>query len=162
MHREEVEEDRVPGLQLVAADVEGRTVRLDVGELGQRTLREPPRLAGHEGAGHEPGPQVRARDHLQAAFDGNRVDRDPGAGPAAVDVVVGLVLVPGRALPGATLLDEDVVVVEPDMGGVHQGCGHLGRAGVSRKALDLGDLGPAAEVLGEPSGIVRRAGDLGQ
>ena len=66
------------------------------------------------------GPRWRAGHQLQAACLRHGVDRDPGADPAAVDVVVGLVLVPGRALPGAALLDQDVVVVQPHPLRAHQ------------------------------------------
>ena len=58
---------------------------------------------------------VRPGEELQRGLRGDRVDRHPHRHVVpAVDVVVGLVLVPRRGLPGSGLLDQHVVVVEPD------------------------------------------------
>ena len=76
-------------------------------------LREPLGLAVEEGPGHLPRPLVRAGHQFQAARQWHRVHRDPGTRAMTVDVVVRLVLVPRGALLRATLLDQDVVVIEP-------------------------------------------------
>ena len=58
-----------------------------------------------------------------------------------------LVLVPWRALPGAALLYQHVIVVEADSRRGHQGGGQGGHLGVPGQLLDLTDLPPPAEVL---------------
>ena len=72
-----------------------------------------------------------------------------------LDVVVGLVLVPGRRLPRAGLLDEQVVVEEPDLLRAHQLAGDPGRGRLADELLELGDPLPVAEVLEEPPRVVR-------
>ena len=162
VHGQEVEEDGVARPQLVPADVVAVRVRVDVRQFGQAALGEPAGLLLHEGAGHQPRTAVRARHQLQAPVRGHRVHRDPGADAPAVHVVVGLILVPRRALPGAALLDQDVVVVEADPWRGHQRGGQGGHPGVPGQPLDLTNLPPSAEVLGERAGIAGGAGDLGQ
>ena len=80
----------------------------------------------------------------------------------AVDVVVGLVLVPRRGLPGSGLLDEHVVVVEPDDGAAHQRPGDVGGLRLERDLPVLLDALPVAEVLDEPARVVVAAGDAEQ
>ena len=111
---------------------------VDVGELGRASLRgtTSPGRRGTSGActsrrGGEPATNssVEARRH--------GIDREPHAGVlAAFDVVVRLVLVPRRALAGAGLLDEDVVVVEPHRRRSHQLGGDRGDAGLPDEPLD--------------------------
>ena len=115
VQREHVEEHRVARLQLPTEDSEAFRVAVDVGQLGQRAVGEPLGLAVEERPRHVPRPAVRAGDELAASMA--RATGSTGIHIAdvlpAVDVVVRLVLVPRRALAGARLLDEDVVVVEP-------------------------------------------------
>ena len=149
MHRQEVEEDRVARLQLEAADVEGVPVGLDVRQFGEAPVREPLRLPGQECPRHEPGPAVRAGQQFQAAGRGHRIHRYPSADAVPVDVVVGLVLVPGGALPGSAFFHQHMIVVEPYLRRSHQRRGDLWHAGVAGQPLDLRDVLPAAEVLSE-------------
>ena len=162
VHGQEVEEDGVARPQAEPADVERGRVGVDVGQLGQAALGEPAGLLLQEGARHQPRAAVRARHQLQAPVLGHRVHRDPRADAPAVHVVVRLVLVPRRALPGPALLHQHVIVVEADPRRGHQGGGQGGHPGVPGQPLDLTDLAPPAEVLGERAGITGRAGHLGQ
>ena len=162
VHGQEVEEDGVAGPQVEPPDIEGASVGVDVGQFGQAALGEPAGLLAQKGAGHQPQTAMRARHQLQAPVRGHRVHRDPGADARAVDVVVGLVLVPWRALPGPALLHQDVIVVEADLRRGHQDGGQGGHPGVPGQLLDLGDLPPPAEVLGEGARVVGGAGHLSQ
>ena len=79
-----------------------------------------------------------------------------------VNVVVGLVLVPGGALPGSAFFHQHMIVVEPHLRRPHQRRGDLRHARVAGQPLDLRDVLPAAEVLGERTGITQAARHLGQ
>ena len=150
------------------AEVVGPAV--DVGQLGQRAVGEPLGLVVEERPGHEPLAAVRAGDELERRRPGHGVDGEPHAGVlAAVDVVVRLVLVPRRALAGAGLLDEHVVVVEPHRPRAHQPGGDRGDAGLPDEALHRRQPRPVAEVLDEravvvgarPLGPRRQVGQVG-
>lgn len=161
VQREHVEGDGVAGFYGPAEDVVGRAVGLDVGQVGQRALGEPPGLVGHEGARHQPRPLVRAGDKLQRRGTRHRIHRNPEADVlAALDVVVGLVLVPGRALARARFLGEHVVVIEPHLRAPRE----PGRGGRQCRARDhvpvRRDLLPVAEVLDEEARIVGPARHL--
>jgi len=69
--------------------------------------------------------------------------------------------VPGRALLGARLLHEQVVVEEPHPGRAHQLAREPGRRRLPNELLVLGDGLPVAEVLDEAPGVGRAAGDDG-
>ena len=150
------------------AEVVGPAV--DVGQLGERAVREPLGLVVEERARHVPLAAVRAGDELQRRLARHRVDGEPHAGVlAAVDVVVRLVLVPRRALAGARLLDQHVVVVQPHRPRAHQLGGDGGDAGLPGEALDRRQPLPVAEVLDEravvvgarPLGERREVGEVG-
>ena len=77
----------------------------------------------------------------------------------AVDVVVGLILVPRRRLARRRLLHEHVVMEEPHPPRAHQlPCDLRGRR-LPDEPLVLGDPLPAAEVLEEAARVVRAARD---
>src|SRR5258708_18876302 len=160
VHVEEVEEDRFARLQIEPADVVGVPGSLDVGNFGEAALGKPLRLSEQERAGYQPRSAVRAGDDLKAPTGGNRIDRVPGAHAGAVDVVIRLVLMPRRALSGPALLDQHMIVVEPDLLGAQQRGSDGGYARVPGQALDRRDLLPPAEVLGKRPRIVGAAGYL--
>src|SRR5689334_3878579 len=81
VHAEEVKEDGVAGLEVVAADVESTSIGLDVRDLDQAAVGKPLCLAQEEGARHQPRPGMRAGHDLQASCGRNRVYRDPCADP---------------------------------------------------------------------------------
>ena len=92
----------------------------------------------------------------------DRIESDPEAyGLLPRHAVVGLVVVPGRLDGRARLLDEDVLVEEPGMGGPHQG----GRDGAGRalehEPAELVEPVPVAVVLEEGRApVVRTDGPL--
>ena len=162
VEHEHVEEDGVARLEGPGQDRVALGVALDVGQLGQRPVGEPLGLAVQERPRHVPRPPVGAGDELEGRLPGHRVDREPQADVlVAGDVVVRQVLVPGGALAGAGLLDQDVVVEEADGRGAHQLAGDGGGGGVPDEALHGRDAVPRAEVLDEGP-VVRAAGPLGQ
>ncbi len=69
---------------------------------------------------------------------------------------------PRRALPGPAFLDQNMIVIEPDLVGSHQRGRDRGHTRVPGQPLDRRDLLPAAEVLGECAGVTGAAGYLGQ
>ncbi len=130
------------------------------GRSSQAALREPACLAVHERARHQPRPQVRSGDELERRFPADGVDRHPQrAGLRAGDVVVRLVLVPGRALPSARLLHQHVVVVQANLSCAHQLPGDGGGLRAPDELLVLGYPLPVAEVLDEAAGVVVAAGN---
>ena len=151
-----------PGLELPAEDRKSSGSAVDVGQLGERALGEPLRLVVEERAGHVPLAAVRAGDELERRRPRHRVDREPHAGVLpAVDVVVRLVLVPRRALAGAGLLDQHVVVVQPHGPRAHQLGGDRRPTPDSRmKRSHRRQPLPVAEVLDERA-VVVGAGPLG-
>jgi len=60
--------------------------------------------------------------------------------------------VPRRPLPGAALLDQDVIVVEADLRVAISSAASRGNRRMPGQLLDLRDLAPPAEVLGERPG----------
>ena len=157
-----VEADHIAGLDLPAQDSQRVALCLDVGQLGQAAVGEPPRLVVHEAARHQPRPAVRAGHELQRRVPAHRVHRDPHAAvQRAFDVVVGLVLVPGGRRARARLLGQHVVVVQADAAAAGERAGRGGQprfedhAAVGRVVL------PVAEVLDETAWIVAAAGHLG-
>ncbi len=128
VEREHVEEDGVARLELPADDLEGRAVALDVGQLVERAVREPLRLVVHEGAGHEPRPEVRACDELERRRTRDRIDGSQ---------------------------TEHVVVVEAHAIGPHQLAGDRSGRRRANDLLELGQALPVAEVLEKPPRITR-------
>ena len=107
------------------------------------------------------GPQVRARDELQRGRAADRIDRDPEAHVLrAVDIVVGLVLVPGRRLARGRLLGEHVIVIKARGAAPHETAGRLGQRGVENESPVVRVVLPVAEVLDEPPGVRRGARDF--
>src|SRR5262249_27274859 len=130
------------------------------GQLLEAALRKPLRLVVHERPRHQPRPAVRARDELHGRLAVDGIDRHPHrAVLGALDVVVRLVLVPGRGLACTRLLDEQVVVEEPDLPRAHQLARDRGRWRRAHELLELRDPRPVAEVLEEAAWIVWTAGD---
>ena len=65
-------------------------------------------------ARHEPRPAMRAGDEFQRRLAAHRIHRNPHADVLpALDVVVGLILVPWRPLASARLLGQHVIVIQP-------------------------------------------------
>ena len=60
---------------------------------------------------------------------------------------------PRRALPGLGLLDEEVVVIEPGVVGLHEISGDLGRGRRTDEALVFGDALPIAKILDEAAAV---------
>src|SRR5260370_32261163 len=64
---------------------------------------------------------MRAGDKLQRGLAADRVHRNPEAAVLlSADVVIRLILVPGRALARAGLLGQHVIVVQAHRGAAHQ------------------------------------------
>ena len=100
---------------------------------------------------------------LQGRLRSDGIDRHPHRHVVeALDVVVGLILVPRGGLLRAGLLHEHVVVVEPHDGAAHQGARDVGGLGVEGDLPVLVDALPVAEVLDEASRVVVAAGDAEQ
>ena len=162
MQREHVKAHHVAGLDLPTHDGECSTVGLNVGQVLQAAFGEPLRLVVHEGARHEPWALVRTGHKLQRRSAGHRIDRYPHADVLhAVDVVVGLVLVPGRALAGSRLLHQHMVVVQPHGARLHQALRNQRQRCLAHKAAKLRDVLPVAEVLEEAARVIRPAGHFG-
>ena len=110
-----------PGSSCPAENGKGVARRLDVRQIGERAFGKPLGLRVHEGARHEPGPAVRAGDEFQRRLAAHRIDRNPEADVLpAFDIVVGLILMPGRGLARAGLLGEHVIVIEPRRRALHE------------------------------------------
>src|SRR5262249_258306 len=93
---------------------------------------------------------MRAADELERDRPGHRIDRQPDRAEApAVDRAVRLVLMPGRALLGAWLLHQDMVVEEIDLAGTHQAGGDDPRRRPAREAFEGLDPPPVVGVLEE-------------
>ena len=163
MQREHMEGHCIAGLQRPAQLLVLLRLAVDVGQLGQRALGEPFRLLVPERTRHVPGARMGAGDKTQGARQRHRVDRDPEAHVlAARQVVVGLVLVPGRGLACARLLDQQMVVVQAYLLAAHQLCCH-GRQRRAEQDVAVGRVVlPGTEVLDEAPWIVRLAGHQGQ
>ena len=118
---------------------------------------EPPRLRVHEGAGHQPRPGGSPPTNSSVA---SRATGSTGSHMLhvlrALDVVVRLVLMPGRALRRARLLHQQVVVEEAHALAAHQLAGDAPAARAADELLVLGDVLPVAEVLDEAARVVRR------
>src|SRR5437879_2115813 len=101
------------------------------------------------------------RDELERRLATDGIHGNPEAAilPAA-DVVVRLILVPGRALPRAGLLGQHMIVVEPCPGAAHRSCSDLAeRRSEDELPIALVVL-PAPEVLEKEAGIAGSARDL--
>src|SRR5436190_21893292 len=97
-----------------------------------------------------------AGDELRRRLAVDRIDRHPHRYVLrALDVVVRLVLVPGRLLPCTGFLDEHVVVKEAHLRRAHQLACDRGRRRLTDELLELGDALPVAKVLEEAPRIVR-------
>src|SRR5579863_7770429 len=105
---------------------------------------------------------MRAGDELEGGLTADGIDGDPEAAVLrACDIVVRLILVPGRALPRAALLGEHVIVVEPGGTTCHQLRPRLPQARAEDDVTVMFVLLPAAEVLDEAARIPGATGNLG-
>ena len=92
----------------------------------------------------------------------HRIDRNPHAAILeAFDVVVRLVLVPGRGLARAGLLGQHVVVVQARGPASHQMRRGLRQRCFEDGALVVRVVGPATEVFDEQARVVGQARDFG-
>ena len=134
---------------------------VDIGQIGQRTFRKPLRFGVHEGTRHQPRSQMRSGHELQCGFSVHRIDRNPKTHVLpALDIVIRLILMPGRDLPSMSFLGEHVVVVQTRSAAVHELRGGLGQGrGEDQAAL--------VRIVRQPQKsptapwIARRAGDDG-
>ncbi|MNT06917.1 hypothetical protein D3C72_1416030 [compost metagenome] len=162
MQREHVEADEVARLDVPADDGKALARALDVGQVVEAAFGEPLGVVVHEGARHEPRPLVGAGHELERGGTRHRIDRNPHADVLhALDVVVGLVLVPRRALARAGLLHEQVVVVQAHGVGAHEPLREWRQRRLPDEAAEGVDLLPVAEVLEEAARVVGPARDLG-
>jgi hypothetical protein len=100
--------------------------------------------------------------HRRGACPADRIDRNPKADVLpALDVVVRLILMPGRGLARSGLLRKHVIVVETRRRALHQPARCCGERRVKNKAPIVGILAPVAKVLDEAAGIIRAARDFG-
>ncbi len=98
----------------------------------------------------------------QRGFASHGINRNPEADVLApFDIVVRLILVPGRRLPGAGLLRQHMIVVEPDSGALHQPPRGFGQRRIEDETPVVRDVLPIAEVLDETPGVIGAAGYLG-
>src|SRR5437588_9901202 len=101
------------------------------------------------------------RDELERRLATDGIHGNPEAAilPAA-DVVVPLILVPGRALPRAGLLGQHMIGVEPCRGAAHQSCSDLAgrRSGYELPVRPV--VLPAPEALRKEAGIPGSPRDL--
>ncbi len=159
MQREHVKAHRVARFECPAENVESIAGGLDIRQIGERALGEPFGLGIHERARHQPWPPVRAGHEFQSRFAIHRIGRDPEADVLpALDIVVGLILVPRRRLPGARLLGQHVIVVKPRAACFASAGPPLRASGdVEDEAPVRGVVLPIAEILDEPARVIRTA-----
>ena len=163
MQRQHLESDRIAGLQCPGELPVTQRIGLDIGQLGQRAIREPLCLLVTESTRHVPGAGMRTSHKPQCAGKRHRIHRYPETDVLAPGhVVVGLVLVPWGHLACAWLLDQQMVVVQPHGLALHQLRSHMrqGRAGhdlaVRRVVL------PGAKVFHKAARVIRLAGHQAQ
>src|ERR1700730_15395784 len=105
---------------------------------------------------------MRAGDERERRLSRNWIHRQPHTRThSPFNVVVRLILVPGRALTGTGFLDEQMIVIEPHDGRVHQLRGDRSRARVEDQIAIFRNALPVAEILEEEARIVGRARNLG-
>ena len=108
-----MEEDGVAGFEGPTEDFVLVRIVVDVGQVFEGSLRKPFGFIVHERARHEPAFAVGTCNEAQTGFFRYRIDRQPHADVLeAVDIVIGLVLVPWGFGLGFGLLDQQVIVVE--------------------------------------------------
>src|SRR2546421_787994 len=104
---------------------------------------------------------MRAGDKLQRGLAADRVHRNPEAAVLlSADVVIRLVLVPGRAPARAWFLGQHVIVVQAHRSTVHQSGADLTQRRPEYQLPIVAVFLPAAEILDKPSGIVALAGNF--
>ena len=104
---------------------------------------------------------MRAGDKLQRGLAADRVHRNPEAAVLlSADVVIRLILVPGRALARSGLLGQHVIVVQAHRGAAREGGANLTERRPEYQLPIVAIFLPAAEILDEPPGIVAGAGNL--
>lgn len=162
VQRQHVEAHQVPRLQRPAEDREVFTMLLDLRQVGQCALGKPFGLIVHERARHKPRSLVRSRDELQGRRSAHWVHRNPEADVVGTrDVVVGLVLMPRRALSSVGFFDQDVIVVQTDLPAAEQTLGDCRQGGVVDHAAVMLIFLPVAEVFEEPARVIGAARHLG-
>ncbi len=92
-------------------------------------------------------PVMRACDELGTGFYTDLVEWNPHAADlAAVDAVIGLIVVPGRNLVGARFLDQDMFVKNTHAVGPHQVGGDFARRRLEHELAVLIDAVPVAVI----------------
>ena len=105
---------------------------------------------------------MRAANEFQRRLAAHRIHWNPHADVLPpLDVVVRLILVPGRLLPSARLLGEHVIVIQPHGAAAHQLCRGFGQARLADEPPVTLILLPGTEILDEAAGVRGIAGDLG-
>ena len=162
MEREHVETYGIARFECPAENPVPLALCFNIRQVGERAFREPAGLGIHEGTRHEPGPQMGACHELQRRLPCHRIHRNPEAAVLpSFDVVVGLILMPGRALARAGLLGQHVIVVEPRAVAAHQTAGYRRQGRFEYEAPVLPVFLPVAEILDELARVIRAARDLG-
>ncbi len=155
MQREHVKAHGVARLQFPAENGKAGACGLDVRQVGQRAFGKPLGLVLHEGARHQPRPQMRSGHEFQRGFAIHRINRNPEADVlAAFDIVVRLILVPRRRLPSAGLLRQHVIVVEPNGRAPHQPARGFRQRRIEDETPEVRIVLPIAKVFDEAPRII--------
>ena len=142
-----MEADGIAGGEREAADVVGSAPSRDVGQRLEAGVLAVKRLGVEAGGREAAPPQVRAGDEFRAAVACHRIQRDPDRDIlAAIDAVIGLVVVPGGGEFGAGLLHQHMFVEQAGMGRGHQRRRQLGTAGMGEEIAIGGDALPVAVI----------------
>ncbi len=159
MQRAKVEYDRIPGLEIPGGDVIGRRIGIDVGRRLHAARRivievaavlEDPRV-------EQLAPAVRAAGEAQRDVGAGVVERHVDRrGLAAVDAVVGQVLVPGGRALRAGRLAECVVVKELRVFATHELAGQRRRARMRDVVEIFGNQLPVAVAVEKAPGLAAR------
>ncbi len=100
-------------------------------------------------------PQMRAGHQAERRLL-DRIDRDPETDRlAALDEIIGAVLMPGRRLGRARFLDQHMVVEELRRGRPHRGGGGLGDRRVLDHSAEFGNALPIAVIVEEAARLAR-------
>src|SRR5690606_24061975 len=115
----------------------------------------------HEGTGHQPRPLVCSRDKFQRRLPRDRIHGRPHRTVLkTVDVVIGLILVPGSSRAGIRFLHQKVVMVKTNTLGFHQLPGYFANLAFEYQLMIMRIILPVAEILKEETRITGSTGDL--
>lgn len=163
---EHVEADDVAGFDIPSEDGVSVAGGFDVGQVGEGAFGKPLGFVAHERAGHEPfssaiGSGMRAGDEFEGGLAVDGINADPHADVhPAIDIVVGLILVPGGALAGAGFFGEHVIVIQADGFALHELTGDGGDGRLEDEAAVVIVGLPIAEVLDKAAGVLWAARDF--